>query len=311
MFLPSRLFRTALSGCSALCGALALALMPLSGGAVAQATPAGPPAARSVAPAAAPVPIPSTCRAAVTLVRPDTTLQLGVVQGRKATLYSTKTQLGYTPRTIAYIGTTTSGGTTVDRFFAIDREGRMHRIVVTDPTSSGASDVTLTDTVIAGGWGGIRLIVASGPYLYGVTTTGGMKRFAVSSSYGLTGAGTIATSGWSGIRSLSYGGWWNQGSGRVAEDIVALTSSGALKAFVIPRDKPAQVTSKTLVAKGWGMFSHVSAGECSTGSSRTLAGVKPNGEVYAYLDVNGNDQSGKDIRPSGRVGTGWTGLVSD
>lgn len=267
---------------------------------------------------AKPAPIPSTCRAAMTLVRPDTTLQLGVVQGRKGTLYSTNSKLGYMPKTIAYVGTTSNRGISIDRFFAIDPQGRMHRILVTErPVASGAGGaggahtVTLTDTVIAKGWGGVRLIVSSGPYVYGVTTAGGLRRYAVTPSYGLTGAGTIATKGWGSVTSLAYGGWWSLGSGRAAEDLVALTKSGAVKAYMIPRDKPTQVTSTTLIAKGWTMFSHLSAGECSKGASRTLAAVKPNGDVYAYLDANGNDQSGKDIKWSGLVAKGWTGLASD
>ncbi len=283
---------------------LALAVVPVS---TATAAP--------LAAAAKPTPIPTTCRAAMTLVRPDTTLQLGVVQGRKGTLYSTNSKLGYLPKTIAYVGTTSNRGISIDRFFAIDPQGRMHRILVTERPVAGAKDgahtVTLTDTVIASGWGEVRLIVSSGPYVYGITTGGGLRRYAVTPSYGLKGAGTIATSGWGSVTSLAYGGWWNLGSGRSAEDLVALTKSGAVKAYMIPRDKPTQVTSKTLIAKGWTMFSHLSAGECSKGSSRTLAAVKPNGDVYAYLDANGNDQSGKDITWSGQVATGWTGLASD
>lgn len=291
---------------------LALAVLPVGSAHAAPMTAA--PVAASVVAAAKPTPIPSTCRAAMTLVRPDTTLQLGVVQGRKGTLYSTNSSLGYMPKTIAYVGTTSKAGVSVDRFFAIDAQGRMHRIVVTErPVAGGAPGahtVTLTDTVIANGWGGVRLIVSSGPYVYGVTTEGGMKRYAVTSSYGLTGAGTVATKGWSSITSLAYGGWWNLGSGRSAEDLVALTKSGDVKAYMIPRDKPARFTGTTL-AKGWTMFSHLAVGECSKSSSRTLAAVKPNGDVFAYLDTNGNDQSGKDIKNSGLVATGWTGLASD
>lgn len=78
---------------------LALAVVPVS---TATAAP--------LAAAAKPTPIPTTCRAAMTLVRPDTTLQLGVVQGRKGTLYSTNSKLGYLPKTIAYVGTTSNRG---------------------------------------------------------------------------------------------------------------------------------------------------------------------------------------------------------
>ena len=299
---------------------LAAALVVGGGGAAASAAPArtaattASPAAVANAtptrPVAGPTAIPSTCRAAMTVVRSDTTLAMGVVQGRKGTLYSTGHKLGYNPKAVAYLGTTTNRGVSIDRFFAVDASGRMHRIAVTERTRPGGKTVSVSDQVVARGWGSIRLMVASGPYLYGVTTAGGLRRYAISPSYGLSGAGTIATSGWGTVKSLAYGGWWRTPDG-IAEDIVALTSSGAVKAYIIPRKAPKALTQRTLLAKGWGMFDHVAAGECTTGRGRTIAAVKPNGEVYAYLDVNGNDQSGKDIRWSGRVATGWTGLVTD
>ena len=157
----------------------------------------------------------------------------------------------------------------------------------------------------------IRSMVASGPYLYGLTTGGGLKRYTVTKDYGVVGAGTIATTGWSRVRSLAYGGWWDLGKGKAAEDLVGLTSTGAVKAYLVPRDNPRAVKGRTLVSGGWGMFGHLAVGECATGQSRTLAGVKPNGEVFAYLDVDANDQKGNDIRGAGRVATGWTGLVAD
>lgn len=260
----------------------------------------------------APVPIPQTCRAAMTLVRPDTTLAMGVVQGRTGTLYSTGHKLGFTPKAMAYLGTTTNRGITIDRFLVTDPQGRLHRVAVTErPASGGASSVSVTDETIGRGWGSVRVMVATGPYLYGVTTLGGLRRYAISRTFEVSGAGTIATSGWSGVTSLAYGGWWRVGARDAAEDIVALTRSGAVKAYMIPRATPKQFTQRTLIARGWGMFSHLAAGECQTGKARTLAALKPDGQVYAYLDANADDQSGKDIRWAGRAATGWTGLASD
>lgn len=256
----------------------------------------------------------------MTLVRPDTTLATGVVQGRTATLYSSGHALGYTPRAVAYLGTTSSAGASVDRFFVIDPQGRMHRVAVTErkapagattPAGPAApTGVTVSDEVIARGWGSVRLIVSTGPYLYGVTTGGGLRRYAISRSFALSGAGTIATSGWSDVTSLAYGGWW-KGAAGVSEDIVALTRGGAVRAYMIPRKAPKQLTRRTLIAKGWGMFTHLAVGECTTGKARPLAGVTAAGDVYAYLDADGNDQSGRDIRWSGRVATGWVGRASD
>lgn len=70
----------------------------------------------------------------MTVVRPDGTLAMGVVQGGKGTLYSTGHRLAYRPKAVAYLGNTASRGAEVDRFFVTDSGGRMHRVTVSQPT---------------------------------------------------------------------------------------------------------------------------------------------------------------------------------
>ncbi|GAB95543.1 hypothetical protein BJY21_001105 [Kineosphaera limosa] len=257
--------------------------------------------------------IPSTCRAAVTIVRPDTTLAMGVVQGTKPTVYSTGHQLGYEPTAIAFLGNTKSAGdrVSVDRFLAVDGSGRLHRLTATTRTTEGSASTAVDDTVVATGWGSVRLMVATGPYLYAVTEAGALRRYAISADYRVEPAGVVATSGWGGVRSLAYGGWWKLPGDDVGEDLVAITGSGALTAYVVPRKSPQNVTRRTLASSGWGNYRHVAAGECSTGEGRSLAAVTPSGQVHAFLDADGNDQSGRDIRSTGRVASGWRGLVAD
>lgn len=276
------------------------------------ATTASPASVASAASTTSTVRIPSACRATMTVVRPDGTLAMGVVQGGKGTLYSTGHRLAYRPKAVAYLGNTASRGAEADRFFITDSGGRMHRVTVSQPTGSKA--VNVTDTVVASGWGNVRLMVASGPYLYAVTTGGSMRRYAVSATYGLTAAGSVGSAGaggWGSVTSLAYGGWWRLPGGDRAEDLVAVTRSGALRAFVVPRKAPAKVTQRTLVSSGWGKYRHVAAGECTSGRSRALAAVRANGEVHGFLDGNGDDQSGADISSAGRVATGWRGTIAD
>ena len=287
-------------------GALVGALTIGGGGSVAAAAPAAPASNAST------VRIPSACRATMTVVRPNGTLAMGVVQGGKGTLYSTGHRLAYRPKAVAYLGNTASRGAEVDRFFVTDSGGRMHRVTVSQPTGSKA--VNVTDTVVASGWGNVRLMVASGPYLYAVTTGGSMRRYAVSATYGLTAAGSVGSAGaggWGSITSLAYGGWWRLPGGGRAEDLVAVTRSGALTAFVVPRSAPSKVTHRTLVSTGWGKYRHVAAGECTSGRARALAAVRANGDVHGFLDGNGDDQSGADISSTGRVATGWRGTIAD
>lgn len=269
--------------------------------------------ALAVRPAAStPVAIPSTCRAAATVVRPDTTLSMGVVQGGSGKLYSTGLKLGYTPKAIAYLGTATNRGITIDRFFAVHPSGDLRRLAITErPKTGGGFSVSLDEATVGRGWGAMRTMVSSGPYLYGITTGGALNRYSVTPTYGVTAAGTVSTKGWGGIRSLGYGGWWTMPGGKRAEDLVALTRTGEVKAYVVPRDKPSALTAHTLKAGGWGMFTHLAVGECKTGKGRVLAGVKANGDVHAYLDTNADDQSGADIKAGPRVARGWTGLVAD
>ena len=179
-------------------GALVGALTIGGGGSVAAAAPAAPAAPASNA---STVRIPSACRATMTVVRPDGTLAMGVVQGGKGTLYSTGHRLAYRPKAVAYLGNTASRGAEADRFFITDSGGRMHRVTVSQPTGSKA--VNVTDTVVASGWGNVRLMVASGPYLYAVTTGGSMRRYAVSATYGLTAAGSVGSAGAGGWGSIT------------------------------------------------------------------------------------------------------------
>ncbi len=246
----------------------------------------------------------------MTIVRPDRSLAVGLVRGTRAEIVPTGVTLAYTPRTIAYVGTSASPGLTIDRYFAIDAAGVLHRVAVADRPAN-TPRTTLTDTPLAAGWGGIRTLVASGPYLYGITTAGGLKRYSVSRDYTVRGAGTLATRGWGGVRSLSFGGWWNAGGSRRVEDIVGLATNGSVAAYMVPRNAPLTIRTYRLATGGWGMFSHVAVGECSSSSARPILGVKPNGDVHVYYDVNGNDQSWRDLRIGPRVARGWTGLVAD
>lgn len=251
------------------------------------------------------------CRTAVTVVRPGGAMSLGVVEGDTGRLYPTGASLAYDPVAIAFVKTSTNRGITTDQFLATDEAGRLHEVVVTARGGAeGEETVSVADTVAGRGWQGIRYFVAGGPYLYALTETGGLKRYAVSSTLEVTSAGTIATRGWGDVTSLAYGGWWKLPKGEVADDLVGATGSGRLSAYVVPRDDPDGITSRLLEARGWGAFSHVAVGSCP-GKARSLVGIKPDGSVHAFVDADGNDQSGDDIRSEGRVATGWTGRIAD
>lgn len=234
---------------------------------------------------------------------------MGLVRGTRAQVIPSGVSLAYMPKAIAYVGTSASTGLTVDRYFTIDNAGALHLVAVMDRPAN-TPRTTISDRVVGTSWGGIRTLVASGPYLYGITSTGALKRYSVGRDYSVRGAGTLATRGWGGVRSLAFGGWWNTGNGR-AEDILGLASNGSVAAYVVPRSAPLTIRTHRLATGGWGMFSHIAAGECTTSTARTILGVKPNGDVHAYYDVNGNDQSWRDLRIGPRVATGWTGIIAD
>lgn len=242
------------------------------------------------------------------MVRPDRSMALAHVQGTRASLEPIGVTLAYMPKTLAYAGSSASRGLTIDRYFAIDSAGALRLITVFDRPAN-TPRVTHTDTVVGTSWAGIRTVVSSGPYLYGITTTGALKRYAVSNTYAVRGAGTLATAGWGGVRQLAFGGWWNAGGDRRVEDIVGLARNGSVAAYMIPRQSPFRITTHRLATGGWGMFSGLVMGSCSTSTGRTVLGIKPNGDVHAYYDVNGNDQSWRDLRIGPRVATGWTGLI--
>lgn len=253
--------------------------------------------------------LPADCRAQVSVVRRDATLAVGTVEGRKAQLHSLGVKLPFIPTKLAYLGSSSSRGLVIDRYYVADSTGVLHLVTVFDRPANKPA-VTMTTTRVGTGWNSIRAMVSTGPYLYATTARGALNRYRVNKDYTVSNAGTLARSGWGGITSLSLGGWWDLGRGRVAEDIVGVSDRGVVSAYTVPRTAPLRVTSQRLT-QNWTMFSHVAVGECERSNARPVVGVKPNGDVHVYLDANGNDQSWRDLRTGPRVARGWTGLVAD
>ncbi len=281
-------------------------------------TPATPGVGAGAPAAARPgVPMPADCGALTTIIA-ERSLRFGIVDAGKGEAVEAGLTLDFQPRAATYVVSSTNRGITARRLLATAPDGGLHLITLLDRVNPTTKQTVTTSTVtrIGSGWGDVRLLVSSYPYVYGVNDAGALKRYQLTKTWGIVGAGTIRRSGWSQVVSLSRGDLWNlgkdaKGQTRYGDDIVGVLTTGALRAYLIPRDTYQTLASFTLVPKGWNIFQHVSIGSCDTGISRPIVGIKPNGEVHAYVDRNGDDQRGTDIRWVGLMDRTWTGLLAD
>lgn len=224
-------------------------------------------------------------------------------------------RLPFVPRTATPPGGV-GGYPFVNDYFAVtSKDGYFYQVSAVGQTSY--NDVKVTAKRTAATWGGVRLMVTAGSYLpsdgqyaYGVHDSGGMYRYIVNDAPAPHTRVTINTSGWKGVRTLS---WVRSttvpGTKRAADVLLATTSGGQLVEYTIPLDQPTKWTRKDLKPATWNVFNYVNQASCTNGmqnsATRLLVGVKPSGEVYLYLDKNGNDGSGADLTGLGRIATGW------
>lgn len=167
-----------------------------------------------------------------------------------------------------------------------------------------------TTTRVGKNWGGIReLTRGDSGYLYGLTTVGGLVRYSVSVSGAVRGAGTVATAGWGGVRSLTWSGGGTYAGNKV-DGFLALTSSGALMEYLI-RTADRVPRGFTLRSSSWGGIEKLSVGACTNHAGRPIAGLYPDGTLFGYYDTNGYDLRGGDLRGIGQVGRGFAGLKFD
>ncbi|MBK7722191.1 MAG: hypothetical protein IPI32_08210 [Austwickia sp.] len=263
------------------------------------------------------VPMPKDCGALTTIVA-DQSLRFGIIDGASGEQVEAGLRLDFQPRAATYVVSSTNRGITLRRLLVTSTDGRLHLITLQDRVDPATKKQITTSavTVIGSGWGDVRLLVSSYPYVYGVNDAGALKRYQMTTTWGIASAGTVRKSGWNQIVSLSRGDLWNlgkdaKGRTRYGDDIVGVMSTGAVRAYLIPRDTYQSLAVFTLIPKGWGDYAHVSVGSCDTGKSRPIVAVKKDGQVQAYLDVNGDDQRGTDIRWVGTLTRGWTGLLAD
>lgn len=263
------------------------------------------------------VPMPKNCGVLTTIVA-DRALRFGIIDGPTGQTVDAGLTLDFQPRAATFVVSSTNRGITVRRLLATSTDGGLFLITLQDRLDARTKQQITTSTVarIGVGWGGVRLLVSSYPYVYGVNDAGALKRYQMTRSWGIVSAGTVRASGWAQVTSLSRGDLWNlgrnaRGQTRYGDDIVGVLSTGALRAYLIPRDNYQSIAAFTLVSRGWGGFAHMSVGSCDAGSSRPLVAITKDGQAHAYLDRNGDDQRGTDIRWVGMLDRGWTGLLAD
>jgi hypothetical protein len=253
---------------------------------------------------------PQQCSILIAGVRPDTTL-VGFRYEKGRVDSEVAGKIGWVPRTMTTVTDLKSAETV---FWAIREDGMLYRITV----QADDGGVRVAAKRVARGWGEVRVLAAGSPtgdsgvtYLYGLTVTGGLKRYVTSpDGQRLLSARTIATTGWSDIRTLSFDRVQLTGPGarpREADVMLATTRRGYLAEFAFPRTTYLMWTRTNLRTSTWGGWATLTSGFCDSDQpSRPIMGVRPSGEAFLYVDQNGNDGWGGDIGRGTRVAT-WSG----
>ncbi len=253
---------------------------------------------------------PQQCSVLVAGVRPDTNL-VGFRYEKGRVDAEVAGKIGWVPRTMTTV-TDLKAASTV--FWAIRQDGMLYRITVV----ADDGGVRVAAKRIAAGWGEIRVLAAGSPtgdsgvtYLYGLTMSGGLKRYVTSpDGMRLLSAKTIATRGWADVRTLSFDRVQLTGPRarpREADVMLAATRRGYLAEFFFPRTAYLMWSRTNLRTSTWQTFAAVNSGFCdSDRPSRPIMAVKPDGAAYLYVDQNGNDRWGGDIGRALKVAT-WSG----
>ena len=191
---------------------------------------------------------------------------------------------------------------TADVYFAVRTNGSLWKV-----TYNG----TLTTTQVSpSGWAGIRHLTASptGTRLYALTTSGGLYRYSITAGGIVRGLGPIATRSWGAIGFIS-----SSAPDATSDTFIAVNKvSGALVQYVVNRSN-GNIFGRTLKASGWAGMKHVSVGGCTgaQANSAPLVGFTTGGQAYGYFDPNAFDLNGADIRGTGQMGAGFSGLLVD
>lgn len=220
--------------------------------------------------------------------------------------------IGFVPSTLQNRGAMGDVGWFKSNDYAIDKATSTLYDVETEGTLTNGTWVydVKTPTPLGTGWAPIRQLAFGYPYMYGLTDTGGLKRYSYSSpSPRPTSAGVVATSGWSGVRNLTYDRTVQLTSTRKADVLLATnTGSDALVEYTVPHDTPTSITRTVLKTGGWGSFTSISTGWCSSHpNARVMLGIYGDGRAKVFYDVNGADGKGTDLYGGTVVvATGWT-----
>lgn len=272
--------------------------------------------------AAAPAPdastanLPGGCYAEFTATTPDREVAAVTIdEGEFDTATQPGARLPYVPRSMAFshfVGAPDGDGTTW-HYLAISPTGALDALATREFVTGGSHTwTTLPPTKVGRGWGGTRQLLAThgsglSPYTYALTKNG-LNRYRVvvgsESRPGLRGAGSVAAGGFGGVRHLT---WARSTTGRAAADVLLGVAGNRLVEYTIPHASPTKVGVTVLRDRGWGAITRITSGICTSGGRTTAAvpllGIVADGSVYGYVDKNGANGSGADIRGYGRLGS--------
>lgn len=224
--------------------------------------------------------------------------------------------LGFAPRAMVAKGSAGAGspdalGTSGKDFYANAADGSLYVIGVND-------DGTMTKKKVNSTWGGIRAMAAvptqsggSRAYVYALTDAGGFNRYSTPKTpTNMIGPTVIASSGWKGVKTLSFYRITTLPDGQAADVLLATLTTGQLVEYTIPVKTPTKWTRKDVRTSSWQNITSLTVGVCSTQPGKPTGsvwiGTVSTGDAYLYLDKNSDSPASADITGYGKFASGWT-----
>jgi len=264
--------------------------------------------------AAADPAVPADCSVSTTAYRADGTglTYRYVNRTASAVPHPGGAKLGFRPNALQNRGAMGDTNFSRSEDYAVDKAtSTLYNLVFTANRASTTSPWTYTFSkqAVGTGWAPLRTLALGYPYMYGITDTGALKRYSLASGIKPVSAGILRSSGWAGVQNLTYDRTISLGGTRKADVLLATnTGSDALVEYTVPHDTPTSITRTVLKTGGWGSFTSISTGWCSSHpNARVMLGIYADGRAKVFYDVNGADGKGTDLYGGTVVvATGWT-----
>lgn len=229
----------------------------------------------------------------------------GYTSGKTLTIVKKNDKLTWQPKALQQWGAAGDSNVFISNDLAVHPNGSLYDVY---RRGTNTTATTVRVTRIASGWGDTRVLANSGDYLYRLTSKG-LYRYTMSYSGSLAkpvSRKTVATTGWSGVKTLVFERTEGTGAAKV-DVLLGTTSGGQLREWRIKQSTPSSKSAKVLKSSGWKNVTSISTGYCDKHpSGRPILAINSSGAASVWFDKNAKDGKGTDIVGGDTKTRGWT-----